>query len=195
MLDEGERLTHIVEDLFTLARADASGSHPLKLTDFYLDETAADCVRAVRTLAAGRELTLEHEAAPVEMPFRGDEELLRRMLLNLLDNAIKYTPPRGRVLVKCEVRDGEYLLTVSDTGAGIPVEMQPHVFERFYRADKARSRADGADGAAAGSGAGLGLSIARIVAEAHGGRLELQRSDERGSVFVAALPAPDGSPD
>lgn len=194
--DEGRRLTRIVEDLFTLARADASGYHALKLTDFYLDETAADCVRAVRTLAAKRDLTLEHEAAPSEMPFRGDEELIRRMLLNLLDNAIKYTPPRGRVLVKCDVRGGEYLLTVEDTGAGIPSETQPHVFERFYRVDKARSRADGADGAAAaGSGAGLGLSIARLVAEAHGGRLELLRSDGGGSVFVASLPTPDGSRD
>jgi two-component system OmpR family sensor kinase len=187
--DEGRRLTRIVEDLFMLARADA-GQRPLKLCDFYLDETAAECVRAVRSLAAKRGLALECEAAS-ELPFRGDEELVRRMLLNLLDNAIKYTPAGGRVFVKSEARGGEYVLTVTDTGVGIPPEMQSHVFERFYRVDKARSRAGGDDGAVAGSGAGLGLAIARFVAEAHGGRLELLRSDERGSIFVASLPAPD----
>jgi signal transduction histidine kinase len=128
------------------------------------------------------------------MPFRGDEELLRRMLFNLLDNAIKYTPAGGLISVKCEARDGEYLLTVSDTGAGIPLEAQPHIFERFYRADKARSRAafgESTAAAAGSSGAGLGLAIARLVAEAHRGRLELLRSDERGSVFRATLPTPD----
>ena len=190
--DEGRRLTRIVEDLFTLARADAAGQHPLRLTDFYLDEAVADCVRAVRTLAAKRALSLDYEAAPAELPFRGDEELIRQMLLNLLDNAIKYTPTGGRVSVRCETRVAQYLVTVSDTGAGIPAEMQSQVFERFYRADKARSRAEVPEGAgASGSGAGLGLAIARLVAEAHGGRLELLRSDERGSVFVAALPASD----
>jgi heavy metal sensor kinase len=187
--DEGRRLTHIVEDLFTLARADA-GQNPLKVTDFYLDETVAECVRAVRTLASGRGVLLDADA-PHEMPFRGDEELIRRMLLNLLDNAIKHTPAGGHVSVKCEARGKEYVLTVSDTGAGIPFEAQPQIFQRFYRADKARSRAEDADGHAANTGgAGLGLSIARLVAEAHKGRLELQRSDERGSVFVANLPAP-----
>jgi heavy metal sensor kinase len=188
--DEGRRLTYIVEDLFTLARADA-GQNPLKVADFYLDEAVAECARAMRTLAAGRGVSLDSDA-PHEMPFRGDEELIRRMLLNLLDNAIKYTPAGGRVSVKSEVREREYVLIVSDTGAGIPAEAQSEIFQRFYRADKARSRrSDSADGSAATtSGAGLGLSIARLVAEAHRGGLELLRSDERGSVFVATLPAP-----
>ena len=188
--DEGRRLTRIVEDLFTLARADA-GQHPLRLNDFYLDETVFECAHAVRTLAAGRGVSIETDA-PREMPFRGDEELIRRMLLNLLDNAIKYTPRGGHVAVKCEARGSDYVLSVSDTGAGIPAEAQAHIFERFYRADKARSREERVDGtiAANGSGAGLGLSIARLVAEAHKGRLELLNSNEAGSVFVATLPAP-----
>jgi heavy metal sensor kinase len=191
--DEGRRLTRIVEDLFTLARADA-GQHPLQLNDFYLDETVAECAHAVRTLAAVRGVSIETDA-PREMPFRGDEELIRRMLLNLLDNAIKYTPSGGRVTVKCEARGDECVLSISDTGAGIHEEAQAHIFERFYRADKARSREQSADAtiAAAGSGAGLGLSIARLVAEAHKGRLELRHSDARGSVFVATLPAPAAS--
>ncbi len=182
-------MTRIVEDLFTLARADA-GQHSLNPTDFYLDETCDECVRAMRTLAATRGVSVEQDAAN-EMPFHGDEDLIRRMLSNLLDNALKYPPAGGRVAVKCEVRGDAYVLTVSDTGIGIPVEMQPFIFERFYRADKARSREESAGGAAAGNGAGLGLSISRLVAEAHGGRLELLRSDEHGSVFVATLPAPD----
>jgi signal transduction histidine kinase len=106
------------------------------------------------------------------------------MALNLLDNAIKHTPVGGLVRVGLERRDDHYLLTVSDTGEGIPVAAQPHIFERFYRADKARSRAETGDG----SGAGLGLSIARWVAEAHEGRLELARSDASGSTFIASLP-------
>jgi heavy metal sensor kinase len=189
--DEGRRLTHIVEDLFTLARADA-GQNPLRVVDFYLDETVVECVRAMRTLASGRGVSLEHDVPQEELPFQGDEELIRRMLLNLLDNAIKYTPADGRVSVRCEAQGKEYVLTVSDTGAGIPVEAQSQIFQRFYRADKARSRNESSSGyAITTSGAGLGLSIARLVAEAHKGRLELLRSDERGSVFVATLPLPD----
>ena len=81
--DEGRRLTRIVEDLFTLARADAARHHPLEVRDFYLDETTAECVRAARTLASARNLQLEYDPAREEMPFRGDEELIRRMLMNL----------------------------------------------------------------------------------------------------------------
>lgn len=181
--DEGRRLTRVVEDLFTLARADA-GQYRLVRQDFYLDELAAECCRAVRTLIAERGLTLLCDA-PREMPFRGDEELLRRLLLNLLDNAIKNTPPGGSVAVACEHQANEYRVAVTDTGAGIPAEAQPHIFERFYRADKARTRSAG--------GAGLGLAIARWIAEVHSGRLELLRSDETGSAFLATLPAP-GAP-
>ena len=186
--DEGRRLTRIVEDLFTLARADTAGQLPLEVTNFYLEETMADCVRAARTLAAAKDLQLAYMPATEEMPFRGDDELIRRMLMNLLDNAIKYTPSGGSVSVSCETRAGEYLLTVRDTGSGILSEMQPQIFERFYRVDKARSRGAESNGNSTGSGAGLGLSIARLAAEAHGGRLELTHSDVTGSIFVASLP-------
>jgi signal transduction histidine kinase len=186
--DEGRRLTRIVEDLFTLARADSEGHHPLQLTHFYLDETMAECVRAARTLASHRDLKLEYTPAAEEMPFRGDEELIRRMIMNLLDNAIKYTPPGGLVSVSFESGDGEYLLAVRDSGVGIPLEMQQQIFERFYRVDKARSRALESNGYSAGGGAGLGLSIAKLAAEAHGGRLELVHSDSTGSLFIASLP-------
>ncbi|HWW77025.1 MAG TPA: ATP-binding protein [Pyrinomonadaceae bacterium] len=186
--EEGRRLTRIVEDLFTLARADA-GRYGLADASFYLDETVAECVRAVRSLAAGRGVALKCEYAGGEMPARGDEGLVRRMLLNLLDNAIKYTPAGGEVRVELAREGGAYATRITDTGCGIAEEARPHVFERFYRADKARSR--GGDGA--GGGAGLGLSIAAWIAEAHGGRVTLERTGDGGSTFLVSLPAPDTS--
>jgi heavy metal sensor kinase len=183
---EAERLTHIVEDLFTLTRADA-GQHPLQLSDLYLEELIGECVHSARTLALGKKISLSFEGA-VESPIHADESLLRRMILNLLDNAIKYTPEGGRVAVTCE-REGEfYALRITDTGAGIPAELQPRIFERFFRADKARSRSE-----SDGGGAGLGLAISRWIAEAHQGRLELTRSDATGSTFTAYLPATSGN--
>ncbi|MGA8405650.1 MAG: heavy metal sensor histidine kinase [Candidatus Acidiferrales bacterium] len=178
---EALRLANIVEDLFTLTRADA-GEYRLTCSDFYLDELAADCVRATRALAQAKNIVLAAEA-PREMPVRADEELLRRMILNLLDNAIKYTPEGGNVSVACSVAPDGYELSVTDTGAGIPADMQSRIFERFFRVDPARSRS-GRDG-----GAGLGLSIARWIAEAHQGRIDLVRSGAAGSVFKVYIPA------
>jgi len=178
---EAARLTHIVEDLFTLTRADA-GQYPLQPRDFYLDELVGECVHSARTLALAKKISLNLEESS-ESPIHADESLLRRMILNLLDNAIKYTPEGGRVTVACNRVGDEYVLTITDTGGGIPVELQPRIFERFFRADKARSRAEND-----GGGAGLGLSISRWIAEAHHGRLELTRSDSVGSTFTAYLP-------
>lgn len=179
---EVQRLTHIVEDLFTLTRADA-GQYPLQSHDFYLDELVADCVRSTRTLALAKNIAMTVDA-PVELPIHADEALLRRMILNLLDNAIKYTAPSGGVSISCTQAADERVVAVSDTGPGIPSELQPRIFERFFRADKARSRSE-----TDGGGAGLGLSIASWIAEAHQGRLILARSDETGSTFTASLPA------
>jgi two-component system phosphate regulon sensor histidine kinase PhoR len=103
--------------------------------------------------------------------------------VNLLDNAIKYTPPGGDVTLSTEQRNGDYLVAVTDSGPGIPLEAQPHIFDRFFRADAARTRS------AAGGGAGLGLSIAWRIARAHGGRLELASSSPAGTEFTFTLPA------
>jgi two-component system OmpR family sensor kinase len=174
-------LARIVEDLFTLTRADA-GEYRLARSDFYLDELVGDCVRATRALAQAKSIKLV-AVTPEEMPMHADEDLLRRMILNLLDNAIKYTPAGGNVSVTCgSVPDG-YELSVTDSGPGISAAMQARVFERFFRADRARSRT-GTDG-----GAGLGLSIARWIAEAHLGQIELVRSDTTGSKFTVRIPA------
>jgi signal transduction histidine kinase len=183
--DESHRLARIIEDLFTLTRADA-GQYPLQRRELYLDEMTADVLRRTRSLAIAKGLTLTSSIQP-ELLLQADEDLLRRMLLNLLDNAIKHTPAGGKVHVECRREGNEYVLRVTDTGKGIPEELHSRIFERFFRADKARSRSEGDT-----AGAGLGLSIARWIAEAHDGRLELTRSDASGTTFTAYLPTPAG---
>jgi signal transduction histidine kinase len=179
---QSRRLTRIVDDMFVLAGADA-GRPALPNTEFYLDELLAETARAAAMLAAQKNLQIDIPSLP-EALFRGDEGLMRQMIWNLLDNAIKYTASGGRAEIALQARSTEYVITITDTGSGIAPEVQPHIFERFYRADKSRSRPGGAgDG-----GAGLGLPIARWIAEAHHGRLELQRSDGTGSTFVIFLP-------
>jgi len=180
--DESRRLARIIEDLFTLTRADA-GRYPLSLRDAYLDELATAVLHRARSLALAKNITLSSSIEP-ELPIHADEVLLERMLLNLLDNAIKYSPPGSTVELICRREGANYVIRVSDNGPGIPGDLQPRIFERFFRADKARSRSDGNT-----VGAGLGLAISRWIAEAHRGRLELTRSDSSGSTFSFLLPA------
>jgi heavy metal sensor kinase len=177
---EASRLARVVDDMFTLSRADA-GQFPVNFRELYLDELVAECAQSVRTLAAARSITLSVESSG-ELLVVADESLLSRMLLNLLDNGIKYTPAGGKVTVATAATAGESQITVSDNGPGISQELQPRIFERFFRADQARSRGNS-------GGAGLGLSIARWIAEAHHGSLELTRSGPDGSVFTVRLPA------
>ncbi|HEX8557470.1 MAG TPA: heavy metal sensor histidine kinase [Pyrinomonadaceae bacterium] len=179
--EQTRRLSRIVQDMFTLARADA-GRYPLRRQALYLNDLLEEVGRAGAMLGSEKGVKVELNNAR-EAAFHGDEDLLRRMLLNLVDNAVKFTPPGGVVRLGLERRGGEYLLFVSDTGPGIPAEARAHVFERFYRADKTRARAE--DG-----GAGLGLAIARWVARAHDGDLELADSEENGATFTARLPLP-----
>src|SRR5260370_552573 len=136
---EAERLAHIVDDLFTLTRADA-GQYPLQPRDFYLDELVGECVHSARTLALAKKISLNFEEAS-ESPIHADESLLRRMILNLLDNAIKYTSEGGRVTLTCRRSGDEYALSITDTGGGIPADLQPSICERFFQADNARPRA------------------------------------------------------
>jgi signal transduction histidine kinase len=179
-----QRLTRLVGEMGLLAQADA-GHRPLHLHTFYLNELLTETARTVQVLATRKHVTLTTTCVP-EALCEGDEALLRQMLLNLLDNAITHTPPEGQVQLTLTRHDGQYRITVTDTGSGIPAEAQPHIFERFYRVEQARTRT----ATSAGSGAGLGLAIARWIAQAHHGALTLARSDATGSVFVAILPAP-----
>jgi two-component system, OmpR family, sensor kinase len=180
--EETSRLIKIVEDLFTLTRAD-SGQYPLTAEDVYLEELVADCAHSARTLAREKNIELSVDASS-ECLVHGDQTLLRRMILNLLDNAIKYTADGGRVDIACRLAPEGFEIDVTDTGTGIAPELHSRIFERFFRADPARSRS-GREG-----GAGLGLSIALWIAEAHHGRLELVRSDAAGSQFAVYLPGP-----
>src|SRR6266542_3329789 len=163
----------------TLAIADA-GQRRLELEEFYLNDLIEECVHSARALALNKNLSLDFESSG-DIAFRGDEDLLRRMVINLLDNAIKYTPGGGSVSVKLWREDGLIKLRVTDNGIGISAEAAARVFERFYRVDKARSRAEG--------GSGLGLPIVKWIAEAHQGSVSLESAPEHGSSFIVSLPA------
>ncbi|MEO6589947.1 MAG: ATP-binding protein, partial [Pyrinomonadaceae bacterium] len=176
--DESVRLTKIVEDLFTLARAD-SGQFQIRAAEIYLDEILTDSARSVRVLAERKNVSLELKELP-EMFLHGDEQLLRRLFLNLLDNAVKYNRDGGKVKISAEISTERYRILISDTGKGIKPDEQTKIFERFYRGDKSRSRNEDTNT----SGAGLGLSIAFWIAEIHHADLKLLSSDDSGSIFA-----------
>jgi heavy metal sensor kinase len=178
VLDESRRLSRLVDDLLNLARADA-GRVKLQVEAFYLNDLLEECCRSAQTLAGARHIALKC-AAHHDLAFRGDEQLIRRMVMNLIDNAIRYTPDGGRVAVTLESHPGAIAIRIADTGTGIAPEALPHVFERFYRADKARSRQDG--------GFGLGLAIVKWIAESHNGAVELSSTLGMGSTFTVNLP-------
>lgn len=181
MAEQTKRLSRIVKDMFILARADA-GRYPLQKKALYLDDLLDETARAGDMLASDKNVKLVVTNLE-EAAFHGDEDLLRQMVLNLVDNAVKFTPSGGVVKLDLIRKEDEYLLSISDTGPGISPEARDHVFERFYSADKARSRAyDG--------GGGLGLPIAKWIANAHDGELELVSSDHNGTTFLVRLPAP-----
>ena len=170
-----DRLTHVVDDMFLLARADVD-ARPLDLRYLYLDEMVTECVRAAAVLADKRRVGVTVQA-PEGVQIRGDEELLRRMIMNLLDNAIRHTPDRGQVRASVSQEEGAVTVTVEDSGPGIPAAERERVFERFVRLATANSQ----------TGGGLGLPIARWIAEQHHGTLRLDASD-RGTRFVMTLP-------
>ncbi len=178
ILDESRRLSRLVDDLLNLARADA-GRVKLQAQEFYWNDLLSECCRSVQSLAVARQIELECRCA-ADTPFSGDEELLRRMTLNLLDNAIRYTPPGGKVLAELEARAEGVRIRISDTGIGIGADAAAHVFERFFRADKARSRGNG--------GFGLGLAIVKWIAESHRGAVELASRPGAGSTFTVTFP-------
>lgn len=173
------RLTRIVRDLFLLARSDA-GDLPLKGEPLYAGDVVSQTVRAYKTLAADRGVVLAAEC-DIDLLIDGDEDLLQRMIGNLVENAIRHTPHGAAVRVRCG-RDGELArIEVRDSGSGVPEECRERIFERFYRADPARAAREG-------SGAGLGLPIARRIAEVHGGALRLEETGAGGSLFAVTLP-------
>jgi two-component system OmpR family sensor kinase len=173
---QARRLGGLVDDMLVLARADAGG-YPLRPADLYLDEVVADCRRAVDVLATERGVRIRSAASP-DIPFRGDEDLLRRLVLNVLQNAVQHTPSGGSVAVDIRQESEAVRIRVTDEGPGIPADDQRRIFDRFVQLDAARR----------GQGAGLGLPIARWIAEAHRGTLVLEHSGPGGSTFCVSLP-------
>jgi heavy metal sensor kinase len=176
--EEADRLIRMVGSLLTLARADA-GEIPIAADTVSLGELVGAAVEQVRPLAERGGLALAVEPGP-PLSVPADEDLLLQLVLNLLDNAIKYTPPGGSVTAGWNAETDRAELWVRDSGVGIAAEHLGRVFDRFYRVDAARSRGEG--------GAGLGLSICRWIAEAHGGSIFIESEPGRGTVVTASLP-------
>lgn len=172
---EARRLSHLVADLLALARADAGVS--LRRDRVELDRVVLEALSIARHMARGQQVELAAlEPALVE----GDADRLKEFFLILFDNAIKYTPPDGQIIVNLCRNGASAEVTVRDTGVGIAPEDLPRVFDRFYRADPARARDPG--------GTGLGLSIARWISEAHGGRIQLDSKPGEGTTVTVRLP-------
>src|SRR5688572_20018052 len=180
MLEEVDRLSLLVDRLLTLSRAD-SGDSILSRDRVDLCELAEEVTTQLGVLAEEKQQSLTVEADGPSVCL-GDRMVLRQALLNLVDNAIKYSPAGGRIAVRVSTTPaGMAVLDVSDTGPGIPIDLRPRVFDRFYRADRSRSRENG-------GGTGLGLSIARWAVEVNGGQLTLENSEGPGATFRITLP-------
>lgn len=178
---ESVRLSRIVDDLFLLTRVDANGQRG-ELRPLSIAEIAGTAVRSMRSLAESRGVTLQlHEAEA--MPIDGDGVLLHRLVLNLLDNALKHAPKKSTVTVRVHGAAHEVLLDVQDEGPGVPPELRARLFERFVHGGVTRTGDDGENG----GGAGLGLAIAQAIAHAHGGHIEL-REGTTGACFRVSLP-------
>jgi len=173
------RLARLTDDLLKLARIEA-GKLEVQFSPVGLTELIEGCAETTLLKASRKQITLEIENPPGLPAVWGDASLLREVLQNLLDNAIQYTPEGGQIRVRAVAAAREAVISVSDTGIGIPLADQERIFERFYRVDAARSREAG--------GTGLGLSIAKHIVEAHGGRLWVESTVGRGSSFSFSIP-------
>jgi signal transduction histidine kinase len=174
--DQTRRMSRLIGDMFLLARADM-GRRPLEPTDFYLDELLSETVKGLRLLAPrGVTITLE---CPSDVQMYADETLLRQLVTNLVENALRYSPEGSSVTVRVAIEGSGAVLDVIDQGSGIPEEGRSRVFERFVKLDESREMR---------SGAGLGLPLARWIAAAHGGSLVIADTGPHGTTFRATLP-------
>lgn len=171
-------LSSLIDDLFHLAQLDAGGL-PLHRADASLSDLVSDTLESFTELAKQQQITLEGNVESNVDPVHMDTQAIGRVLNNLIGNALRHTPAQGRVSVWVRRRQNVEV-TVSDTGEGIRAEDIPHVFERFYRGEKSRSRATG--------GAGLGLAIARGIVQAHGGEINVESEMGKGAQFTFRLP-------
>ena len=178
---EVDRLTRMVGDLLLLAQAE-SGRLPMETRPVELDTVLLEVFNQMRTLAGEKlQLTI---ADIDQVQVGGDRDRLKQVLVNLVGNAIQYTPSGGRVTLALQKANSQARLTISDTGPGIPAQDLPHIFERFYRGERSRKRTTGAQT----SGFGLGLSIAYWIVRNHGGSIEVSSREGQGTVFCVWLP-------
>ncbi len=178
---EVNRMTELVDSLLTLARAD-EGRAPLHLDDLDLSEMLAELAETASILGEQASVNVTVEVPPEPIRMHADRGRLRQLLQNLLSNAIKYTSAGGEVWIGSALDDGNVVFTVGDSGMGIAPGDLEHIFDRFWRADPARSRTG------LRPGAGLGLAICKWTAEAHGGSIEVQSKPGRGTTFTVSLP-------
>lgn len=177
--EQANRLHDLILDLLQIARIE-TGREVFEITEVAVRRVVDACIAEYRGVADRKQIALEVDPSPHPLSVRADEQGLRSIVNNLVDNAIKYTPEGGQVTIRWHSAGEHALLEVQDTGIGISAEDQSRVFERFYRADKARSREMG--------GTGLGLSIVKHLSQAFGGSVELQSRLGKGSTFQVTLP-------
>lgn len=177
---EAERLSRLVEDLQRLSRAE-SGQEVLDIISISPVSFLERVARKMSPQFTDKGVDLDMEVAPGTPQLLADEDKLDQMLVNLLDNALRYTDPGGRVVLRCYSDNGMVAIEVADNGVGIEPQDLPHIFERFYRADKSRARVSG--------GTGIGLTIVKRYAESLGGRISVTSSAGRGTTFTITLPS------
>jgi len=178
VLEEAERLSSIVESLFSLARLDA-GEAKIGHESFDLAALTRSTFEQMQLLGEEKKLSISVDA-PQPVSVMGDAARVKQVVVNLLDNAIKYTMPGGRIVLSVTSAGSKAALIVKDNGAGIPQDALPHIFERFYRADKVRTRSE--------QGAGLGLSIVQAIVQAHGGTVGVDSRENAGTTMTVELP-------
>ncbi len=179
ILSESDRLGRMVDQMLTLAEADA-GQRTVLSSEISLNELIDEVARSMRSIAETRQMLLETRLTD-DVSVNGDPGRLRELVSVLLDNAVKYADAGGRVEVALRREHRKAIIEVSDNGPGIPRDALPHVFDRFYRVDEARSRESG--------GTGLGLAIARHIVDAHGGTINIESSASGGTKVTVELPA------
>jgi len=176
MLGEVDSITQLAQELLDLSMIE-SGQMPMQVTRANLHEIVNEQIIHYEAMTQQKHLTVE-DKVPIDLIAEIDQKMIGRVLGNLIHNAIKFTPDRGRIAIQAMPADDKIKVSVADTGVGIPAEDLPRIFERFYKVDRARGK----------SGTGLGLAIARHVVEAHGGRIWAESVEGKGATFYFTLP-------